>query len=99
MVDPTPTNYVRSTSDQVAFWILWVLLLIPALALLVMTIGGGLSIVLVPLFVQLVIHGITLKWFLEMTKGMPRIMLMLLGGSILLYFLAFSGCVIMVFTA
>jgi hypothetical protein len=43
MVDSAnkPSTYVRSTSDQTAFWILWVLLLIPAIWLLMMVIGSG----------------------------------------------------------
>ncbi|MFM2319793.1 MAG: hypothetical protein RLZZ215_2414 [Pseudomonadota bacterium] len=102
MADPTqaPASYVRSTSDHVAFWILWVLLLIPAIFLLMMAVGsGGFSIILLPLLAQLVIHGLALKWFLDLAKSMSKVLLLLLGGTGLLYFLSFSGCVILLFTA
>jgi hypothetical protein len=102
MADPTqaPASYVRSTSDHVAFWTLWVLLLIPAIFLLMMAVGsGGFSIILLPLLVQLVIHGLALKWFLDLAKSMSKVLLLLLGGTGLLYFLSFSGCVILLFTA
>lgn len=102
MVDPTqvPASYVRSMSDQVAFWILWVLFLIPVIFLLIMAVGsGGFSIILLPLLVQLVIHGVALKWFLDLAKPMSKVLLMLLGGTGLLYFLSFSGCVLLLFTA
>lgn len=93
------TSYVRSTSDQVVFWILWTLLLIPAIFLLMMIVGGGVSMVLLPFLVQVAIHGLALKWFLDANKPMSKSLLMLFGGTGLLYFLAFSGCAIMTFTA
>lgn len=104
MVEPTttastPPVYLRSTSDQVAFWLLWVLLLIPAIFLLLMTMGGGLSVILLALVPQLFIHGFSLKWFLDSSKPFSKAMLLLLGGTGLLYFLAFSGCVLLIFTA
>ena len=101
MVDSAnkPSTYVRSTSDQIAFWILWVLLLIPAIWLLMMVIGSGFGILLLLLLAQIAIHGFALKWFLDLSKPVSKALLLLLGGTGLLYFLAFSGCVIMLFTA
>lgn len=101
MADPTqaPASYVRSTSDQVVFWVLWVLLLLPAILLLMMVIGSVGGITLLPLLAQVLIHGMALKWFLDLSKPMSKVLLMLLGGTGLLYFLAFSGCVILIFTA
>lgn len=91
----TPTHYIRSTSDHVAFWVLWVLFLIPVIFLLMMTIGGGVSIILLPLLAQLAIHGIALKWFLDSSKPVSKSLLMLLGGTGALYFLILGGCVVM----
>ncbi|WP_298611423.1 hypothetical protein [uncultured Thiothrix sp.] len=101
MTDPkqAPASYLRSTSDQVAFWVLWVLLLLPAIVLLMMVIGSVGGLILIPLLAQLGIHGMALKWFLDLSKPTSKALLMLLGGTGVLYFLAFSGCVIMLFTA
>lgn len=96
---PVPNRYLRSTSDYVAFWLLWVILLLPVMMLIMMVIDSGVSIVLLPLLAQLVIHGIALTWFLDRRKPSSKALLMLLGGTGLLYFLAFSGCVILIFTA
>ncbi|HPY39997.1 MAG TPA: hypothetical protein PLM98_05730 [Thiolinea sp.] len=101
MADPTtePSSYTRSNSDKIAFWILWVLLLLPVIWLIMMVIGSGFSLMWLPLVAQIAVHGLALKWFLDLSKPMSKVLLMLLGGTGLLYFLAFSGCVIMIFTA
>lgn len=101
MADPTtaPSSYTRSNNDKIVFWILWVLLLLPVIWLIMMVIGSGFSLMLLLLVAQIAVHGIALKWFLDLSKPMSKVSLMLLGGTGLLYFLAFSGCVIMLFTA
>lgn len=100
MTDPAnlPKSYVRSTNDHIAFWILWGLLLLPVLFLLLMIVGGGFSIIALLPLAQLVIHGMALKWFLDMTKPMSKSLLMLLGGTGVLYFLGLGSCVIMLMT-
>ena len=101
MADPTtaPSSYTRSNNDKIVFWILWALLLLPVIWLIMMVIGSGFSLMLLLLVAQIAVHGISLKWFLDPSKPMSKVSLILLGGTGLLYFLAFSGCVIMLFTA
>ncbi|MFZ1386961.1 MAG: hypothetical protein WBP46_20520 [Thiolinea sp.] len=100
MVDTNnaPANYVRSTGQQIAFWILWILLLIPLITFLLMIVGGGIdTLITLAVLLQMLIHGFALKWFLEPNKPFSKVMLMLLGGTGALYFLVLGSCAIMLF--
>lgn len=90
-----PKSEPRTTVEKVIFWLLWIVLLLPAIVLLI-SIGGGLGVLLLlPVLIQLGIHGISLKWFLDEGKSFSKSMLMLLGGTGALYFLALGSCVVM----
>ncbi len=84
----------RTVGQHVIFWLLWGILIIPAIILL--TGFGQLELwMLLPVLMQLVIHGISLQWFLDTAKPFSKSMLMLLGGTGLLYFLALGSCVVL----
>lgn len=92
-----PKSEPRTTVEKVIFWLLWIVLLLPAIVLLI-GIGGRLGVgvlLLLPVVIQLGIHGISLKWFLDEGKSFSKSMLMLLGGTGVLYFLALGSCVVM----
>lgn len=83
----------RTTGQKVIFWLLWGILLVPPILLIL---GAGADLILyVPLLIQLTIHGMALKWFLDTMKPFSKSMLMLLGGTGLLYFLALGSCVVL----
>lgn len=84
----------RTVGQNVIFWLLWGTLIIPAIILLI-GIGQFELWVLLPVLVQLTIHGISLQWFLDTAKPFSKSMLMLLGGTGLLYFLALGSCVVL----
>lgn len=84
----------RTVGQKVIFWLLWVVLLVPAIMLLI-TVGEFGLLAFLPVLIQLAIHGVALKWFLDTAKPFSRSMLMLLGGTGLMYFLALGSCVVL----
>lgn len=87
----SPTHVSRTTGEKIAFWILWSILLTPALILW----GEGFEGILLSL-PQVAIHVVSVLFFLS-TQPFSKVMLILLGGTGLLYFLAFGSCVAIVF--
>lgn len=84
----------RTVGQKVIFWLLWVILLTPVIILLVATLTDSMGILLLPALIQAAIHGVSLKWFLDTAKPFSKSMLMLLGGTGLMYFLALGSCVV-----
>lgn len=91
---PDSQAITRYTGQKILFWLLWVMLLIPALILMINAAELG-SIVLLPVILQSIIHGFSLKWFLDADKPFSKSMLMLLGATGLMYFLIFGSCVVL----
>lgn len=84
----------RTVGQKVIFWLLWGTLIIPAIILLI-GIGQLGLLLLLPVLIQFTVHGMALKWFLDTAKPFSKSMLMLLGGTGLLYFLALGSCVVL----
>ena len=96
MTDDSAPPSARTTGDHVLFWIIW----IPcALFTLVLLIGGvsaaGLTL-LIPMMIPLAILYFSLIHFLSSDKPFSKVMLLLLGGSLLFYFLVIGGCFLIV---
>lgn len=87
----SPAHVSRTTGEKIAFWILWSILLTPALILW----GQGSMGILLSL-PQVAIHVLSVVFFLS-TRPFSKVMLVLLGGTGLLYFLAFGSCVAILF--
>lgn len=99
---PPSTNsdkQLRDTGEHVVFWMLWVIFLLPALWLGLLALGGGFGFMLIPLLIQISILVVSLIWFLGAKQPFSKVMWLLVGGSVLLYFILFGSCVVMIFNA
>lgn len=100
MLEPaaTPTKAVRSISQKIAFWLCWVVLLLPALyaIYLLFTTGREIFILFLLSGTQLFIHDASFRWFSDSNKPFSKVMLLLLGATGLVYFLVISCILIFI---
>lgn len=104
MSDLTPPSKAssqgRDSSEKWVFWLLWTLFLLPALAYGVIVLAGSVfSVTTIPVLIQFAILGVSLAWFLKAERPFSQVMWLLVGGSVLLYFLLLGSCVVLIFTA
>jgi heme/copper-type cytochrome/quinol oxidase subunit 4 len=90
--------YTRSTGETIAFWLLWVLFLIPLIfAILLLSDTNGLSILLIPIIVQIAIHAYSAWLFLNKQQAYSKSLMWLLGGTGIIYMIFIGGCFVAVF--
>lgn len=96
MTDDSAPPSARTTGEHALFWIIWIPF---ALFTLVLLIGGvsaaGLTL-LIPMMIPVAILYFSLIHFLSSDKPFSKVMLLLLGGSLLFYFLVIGGCFLIV---
>ncbi|TXH69642.1 MAG: hypothetical protein E6Q83_09500 [Thiothrix sp.] len=95
---PPPINTPparRSSNEKILFWILWGIFALPLLIGLLMTLGSMGGILLIPCLIQLAILVVSILWLRSPDKPFSKVMWLLVGGSVLLYFILLGSCVVM----
>ena len=85
--------YVRSTGETITFWLFWVLFLVPLIvAIALVGNSNGIGLLAVAIIAQIAIHIYSAWLFFNKKQPFSKALIWLLIGTGLIYMLFVGGC-------